>query len=250
MNEATIRIECTNSISRELTEYFSCFSENYRFHPKFKAKQWDGKLRFFTWENTLPIGLLSRVKEFCAKGKYTYEILYETPKAIAYNEFLTFVDSLNIDVRDEHNNSVPVRDYQLKAAYEAICEQHLNMASSTASGKSLIQYIIIRWLVAQGKKCLCIFPTQMLVDQIYSDFDDYGWESIENHCCMIYSGKTKFPSKKMYKIYFENGVGYKSLLGNEFIRTINRGMVSVKYLTEEDEIDYEWFTATYDGKQI
>jgi superfamily II DNA or RNA helicase len=191
VNEATLRIECSNSIARELTEYFSAFSDNYRFHPKYKAKQWDGKLRFFTWENTLPIGLLYKVKEFCAKGRYTLEQLYEQGETVPYSEYLAFVDSLNIDVRDEHNNSVPVRDYQLKAAYEAICEKHLNMASSTASGKSLIIYIIIRWLVSKGKRCLCIFPTTILVEQIFSDFADYGWEDVENNCCMIYSGKKR-----------------------------------------------------------
>ena len=39
-------------------------------------------------------------------------------------------------------------------------------------------------------KILLVVPTTSLVEQMYKDFQDYGWDS-ESYCHSIYSGKEK-----------------------------------------------------------
>jgi hypothetical protein len=248
VNEATVFVDCRTSIQRELTTFFSVFADNYRFNPKYKQGVWDGRLRFFDYKNNLPIGLCAKLNNFAKQGRYTIKYDFELGTKVDLEEFTAFVAALKIT--DDEGNPMEPRDFQLRAAYDALCKNHLNIASSTASGKSLILYMIVRWLMAHDEKTICIVPSVQLVEQLYGDFLSYGWQDVESYCSRIYSGKVKFPTKQYHDIELENGEVYKGLLGSDFIKTINRNMVSMKHLTKEDEIDYEWFRAMYRGKQI
>ena len=186
VNESTIQLDSTNQICGELSNHFSSFAENYKFMPKFRAGTWDGKIRMFDFRtNTMPIGLLTRLHEFCAKGGYTYQQNFPMPEKRCLVEFKNFVASLGIPEKFE------VRDYQLQAAYDAISLQRLNISSSTSSGKSLILYLIIRWMIKEELKTLLIVPSTQLVEQMFNDFYEYGWHEVEDKVCMIYSGKQR-----------------------------------------------------------
>ena len=65
----------------------------------------------------------------------------------------------------------------------------------TVSGKSLIIYSLIRFynLLLKDKKILILVPTTSLVEQMYSDFIDYGWS--DEHLHRIYSGHEKVTDK-------------------------------------------------------
>jgi superfamily II DNA or RNA helicase len=69
------------------------------------------------------------------------------------------------------------------------------LLSPTASGKSLIIYLIVRQLLTYQKlKGLVIVPTTSLVEQLYSDFADYSGENdfrVEENLHRIYQGKDK-----------------------------------------------------------
>jgi superfamily II DNA or RNA helicase len=192
-NEATAFVECSSSIHRELTSYFSVFADNYRFNPKFKAKMWDGKLRFFDYQNHLPIGLVGHLRDFASKGGYTYHCKFKSGEKIDFHVFKAFVDDLHII--DDEGNPMEPRDYQLLAAYESLCDGHLNVSSSTASGKSLILYLIVKWLRKHDEKVICIVPSVQLVEQLYSDFLSYGWFNVEEECCRIYAGQKRMIEK-------------------------------------------------------
>ena len=43
----------------------------------------------------------------------------------------------------------------------------------------------------RNNKFSLVVPTASLVEQMYKDFIDYGWDA-DAHCHMIYSGKEKF----------------------------------------------------------
>ena len=63
---------------------------------------------------------------------------------------------------------------------------------ATASGKSLIVYLIARFNLIRLKskknnKVLIIVPTTSLVEQLTKDFKDYGWNS-EANVHKIYQG--------------------------------------------------------------
>ena len=61
------------------------------------------------------------------------------------------------------------------------------IVSPTASGKSLIIYALTRYYQMAGLKTLILVPTTSLVEQMYSDFEDYGWSS-GTYCQRIYQG--------------------------------------------------------------
>ena len=61
------------------------------------------------------------------------------------------------------------------------------LLSPTASGKSLIIYLLARYY---NKKTVIIVPTTSLVEQLCGDFDSYGWSS-KDYCHKIYSGREK-----------------------------------------------------------
>ena len=62
------------------------------------------------------------------------------------------------------------------------------LVSPTASGKSLMIYSLVRYYVHKGQKILLVVPTTSLVEQMYKDFIEYGWDA-KNHCHRIYSGR-------------------------------------------------------------
>jgi hypothetical protein len=57
------------------------------------------------------------------------------------------------------------------------------------SGKSLVIYTIIRFLIATGNRIMLVVPNVSLVNQMYSDFVDYGWYTVNKHVEKLYSGE-------------------------------------------------------------
>ena len=55
----------------------------------------------------------------------------------------------------------------------------------------------MRWIEKnENGKILVVVPTTSLVEQMYKDFRDYGYD-VENQCHMIYSGKDKTTDKRI-----------------------------------------------------
>ena len=65
------------------------------------------------------------------------------------------------------------------------------------SGKSFIIYNLLRYCyeVTEGK-ILVVVPTTSLVEQMYKDFEDYGYD-VNEFCHRIYSGKEKNTDKRV-----------------------------------------------------
>lgn len=185
-DHSTVTIQCDETIARELYHYFSAFASNYRFSPKYKAKMWDGKIRFFRIAtNELPIGLVYKVYEFAETGKYTIECLYERTNKIDRDELKRFIASLKIP------SHIEVRPYQFEAIYGALSDKTVDVLISTAGGKSLVIYVICRFMLLTKRKVLLICSKTSLVEQMFKDFMDYGFDS-ERYCHRIYGGQRKF----------------------------------------------------------
>ena len=74
-NDVYLWVSCDRGISQELSSYFSFFVPNYRFHPSFKQKIWDGKIRLFNLQKSeLYVGLLHYLKIFAKKYDYKLDI--------------------------------------------------------------------------------------------------------------------------------------------------------------------------------
>lgn len=145
---------------------------------------WDGKIRFFKIStNELPIGLVYKVYEFAEKGGYSIDCNYPLSNKIDRKELQRFIESLNLPLT--------VRPYQFEAIYKSLCYKNMNTLISTAGGKSLCIYIICRFMMLLKKKVILICSKTGLVEQMYKDFIDYGFNA-EKYCHRIYGGQRKF----------------------------------------------------------
>jgi superfamily II DNA or RNA helicase len=153
----------------ELSDQLTFYADNYKWHPKYKARMWDGKIRLLNNLSAVVYGgLAQRIKKFCDARGYTLtfdnELVYDS---VSEHELAEFIKTLNIPAKYQ------IRDYQFKAILKCIRSGRRTLVSPTSSGKSLMIYIIMRWY--QQHKGLIIVPTIGLVGQMESDFRDYGY---------------------------------------------------------------------------
>lgn len=187
VNEVYLKIDnLDRSSAMELKEFFSCYIENRFFHPLVKSKQWDGKISFFNWNNqTIPIGLFPQFVKFCQKFGYEYKLNFnrnDVVNEISDDEIEAFYQAIFSD------SSYSPRDYQDECITKALRMKRGVIESPTGSGKSLVIYSIIRFIlgIAQGK-ILLIVPNVSLVNQMFSDFKDYGWKHCESNCSLVFN---------------------------------------------------------------
>lgn len=188
IDESRVRIETNPQINEEIKNYFSAYADNYRFMPQFRSGMWDGKIRFYS-RNELAMGLaIEDLEKFAKGGGYsTFYDFARVPLEIDEDEWKEFVKLLQIPM--------DIRGYQMDAALNSLTQQKQCIQLPTGSGKSLVMYMICRWMQLQDRKTLVIVPRTNLVEQLYTDFIDYGWDSIWNNVHKIYSGKEKSYNK-------------------------------------------------------
>lgn len=260
-NFSTLKIDCDMSVANELTDYFSFYVPGYKYMPAFKRKVWDGKIRLFdVSSNELPAGLFSFLKEFARPRNYQIEIehdpYYGRPDAerdINTQEIYDFIKSLELKSK---GNPIEIRDYQFDAVCEAIHKKRNILISPTGSGKSLIIYALTRYFLEKNKKkVLIIVPTTSLVQQMYGDFEDYGWD-VENRAHRIYSGKDKKTNKdvvistwqSIYKLNAEWFSQFGQVIGDECHGFKSKSLMSIMNKCHEAEFRYG-LTGTLDGSQ-
>jgi superfamily II DNA or RNA helicase len=210
------------STKQELTEFFTFEVPGFKFMPMYRNRMWDGKIRLFSpATGEIYFGLLSYIKEYCLRNKIEYilETGVQDEKSVEREVVMGFVKSLKPKSRGK---SLKVRDYQIDAVHHAVSRHRALLLSPTASGKSLIIYSLVRYYKMMGLKTLILVPTTSLVEQMYSDFEDYGWSS-GTYCQKIYQGYTTKVEKdviistwqslyKMPKKYFEQ---FGCVIGDE-----------------------------------
>lgn len=196
-NEAFLEIITEPSIEHELAEHFCFFVPGYKFMPAYKNRMWDGKIRLYDLrKKTLYTGLFQYIKEFADARQYDIELdngTYGMPGAKNIIDIPALLNELTLTAG---GNKITPRDYQLEALEHALSNSQSLLLSPTASGKSLIIYMAIRFfLEASDQSILLIVPTTSLVEQMYSDFADYSqfdeW-NVEENCHKIYAGREKY----------------------------------------------------------
>ena len=210
-NEAYIKIDCEPSIAQEICDHFTFLVPGHTFMPAFRKRLWDGKIRLFNIYNRLLYGgLLEHLCKFLYIRNYKVKFGsdFEVSKCDVGSEF---INSLNLP----HS----VRDYQIDAINHALSTHKTLLVSPTASGKSLVIYILVRYLKL---KTLILVPTISLVSQMYQDFRSYGWD-VANNCHTVHAGRDKGSTlpiiistwQSLYKLpqkYFEQ---YQMVIGDE-----------------------------------
>ena len=201
INEVYVHLKCDDSIKADLNDFFSFYANNYEFHPLYKKHVWDGKVYLYSQKKSqLYTGLLYYLVKFCAERKLKLQIdpLITTINDLSDDAADKFIKSLNLVSR---NKSIEPRDYQIKAFLKSTRFKRVLLLSPTASGKSLIIYLLTRYLLnTDCKRGLLIVPTISLVEQMYGDFKDYstanGW-NVDANVQKIYQGQDKVISKSL-----------------------------------------------------
>ena len=242
VNEVYAKIECEKHIAKEISEYFTFFVPGYTFVPAYRNKIWDGKIRLFDSRNSqIYMGLIGNVEEFCQERDYTFTHNFVDDDYPLYHA-KKFIEELKIHARGE---PIEVREHQIEGYIHAMRKRRALLLSPTASGKSLIIYLIFRQLQQyQNLKGLVIVPTTSLVEQLYSDFADYNNDNMEEHLHRVYQGKDKESSKpliistwqSLYKLPKEYFHQFDYVIGDEAhlfkaqsLTTILTACINAKY---------------------
>ena len=254
-NEVFLKIEAEPHVYYELRDHFTFEVEGAKFMPQYRNKHWNGEIHLFDLrKKQIYVGLLDRIIAFCKRRDYEYKFVdneyYGTPFEI--NEGISYAG-----VKDYMRSICchPPRKYQIQGVYDALRHNRKLLISPTASGKSLMIYSLVRYYIGKGEKILLIVPTTSLVEQMYKDFQDYGWDA-ESFCHRIYSGKEKtneYPVtittwQSVYKLersFFED---YNVIIGDEAHLFKSKSLVSI--MTKLHHAKYRFgFTGTLDGTQ-
>ena len=192
-NEVYLKVQAEPHLHKEAAEYFTFDIPSAKYMQKTRRyKGWDGKVRLYSpATGEIYCGLINYLTDWAKEKGYHYEYLesehFGHPKD--QNELITpqsvvgFVKALHLPVK--------VRDYQYAAIYESLRYNRALLLSPTASGKSLMIYSLVRFHVNVKRNVLIIVPTTSLVEQMYKDFKEYGW-NVKDHCHRIYGGKEKY----------------------------------------------------------
>ena len=213
-----LRIDADASIRRELSDYFSFEVPGYKFTPQFRNRVWDGKIRLYSYATgQLYVGLYPYLKDWCKKKSVH---IVESSQILTYNNGI----AADIDgLIESYDISITPRDYQIAAFKFALEYERGLVLSPTASGKSLIIYMLCRhYLNMIDNNILIIVPTTSLVEQLYKDFKDYGY-NVEKNVSRKYHGYDIDDDKrivistwqslyKMPKKFFED---YGAVIGDE-----------------------------------
>jgi len=254
-NEVNLQVKSEAHVYYELSDYFTFDVPGAKFMPQYRNKYWDGKIRLFSnHTGEIYVGLLDKLIQFCEDHNYTYEfkdneyygLPFQTNDLISREGVKDYMYSIC--------KHVP-RDYQIEGVYDALKHNRKLLISPTASGKSLMIYSIVRYYVEKKQSILIVVPTTSLVEQMYKDFEDYGWD-VGSFCHKIYAGKERETNSQViittwqsiYKLprkYFER---FSVVIGDEAHQFKSKSLISI--MTKLSDAKYRFgFTGTLDGTQ-
>jgi superfamily II DNA or RNA helicase len=182
IDETWMKIHCDDSIAKELWETFTFEVESSRTRG---IKQWDGKIRLFHMRTRkMYLGLLRKLCEWAYHEGFSIEIpdiSYGNEWSVKEN--VEFIKKLDLPEKLDTE-----REYQHEGVTHAIRNKRTVLEAATSSGKSYMIYLIMSWIMSHGKKKkgVIIVPSIGLVKQLFSDFEEYGFDS-EKFCHVVYS---------------------------------------------------------------
>ena len=254
-NEVFLKIKTEPHIEYELRDHFKFEVPGAKFMPQYRGRNWNGEIHLYDMRSKqIYVGLLDKIVNFCEQYGYSYK--FEDNKF--YGQPFEVNDMISYEGVKDYMKSIcshSPRDYQIEGVFDALKHNRKLLISPTASGKSLMIYSIVRYYESKGQKILLVVPTTSLVEQMYKDFEDYGWDA-ESYCHKIYSGKEKtneFPVtittwQSVYKLdrsFFED---YGVIIGDEAHLFKSKSLIEI--MTKLHHAKYRFgFTGTLDGTQ-
>ena len=251
-NDVYLKVDTEPNIARELVDFFTFEVPGARFMPTYKSRVWDGKIRLYNqMSGEIYFGLLSYVEEFAKRNDIDIEYKEGVKDEGEHRAAVLggFVRRVSPKSKGE---TLQIRDYQMAAFTHAVRNNRSLSLSPTASGKSLIIYLLARWY--ESNRVLILVPTTSLVEQMYSDFLDYGY--VESKMQKIYQGHSREITKeitistwqslyKMPRKYFEQ---FGCILGDEVHLFKAKSLTNIMNKMHQTQYRHG-FTGTLDGMQ-
>ena len=187
-NEVYLKIKAEPHIEYELRDHFTFEVEGAKFMPQYRNRNWNGEIHLYDLRSKkIYVGLLDKIISFCERHEYSYKFVdndyygppFEVNATISKEGVKDYIKSIT---------SIKAREYQIEGVYDCLKHNRRLLVSPTASGKSLMIYSLVRYYIDKGMKILLVVPTTSLVEQMYKDFIEYGWDA-KSHCHRIYSGR-------------------------------------------------------------
>ena len=254
-NEVFLKVKTEPHIEYELRDHFKFEVPNAKFMPQYRGRNWNGEIHLYDMRSKqIYVGLLDKVVSFCKQYGYTYHFEenkffgdpFEVNEMISYEGVKDYMESISVH---------EPREYQVEGVYDALRHNRRLLISPTASGKSLMIYALSRYYVDNQKRILLVVPTTSLVEQMYKDFEDYGWDA-ESYCHKIYSGRDKNVDKpiiittwqsiyKLERSWFED---FDVVIGDEAHLFKSKSLIQI--MTKLHTAKHRFgFTGTLDGTQ-
>ncbi len=219
VNEVYVRVFCEPAIAKELEEKFTFEVPGARFHPKVKARQWDGKIRLFSRRTHMIYrGLVPYIQQHCEERGEDCTVdhsLLPAEPTFTIERAKAFVESLKLPDKFE------LRDYQLDAFFKCIWAGRGLFVLPTGAGKSMIIYWLLRYYanLRADHKTLIVVDSINLIHQLFSDFKDYGFASDE-WIHLIHAGQEKDSDKPIYITTWQSAVKQPKIWFRQFGLTI------------------------------
>ena len=255
-NEVYLKItDIEPSLAAEVNDFFTFEVPGFKYMPAYRNKTWDGKIRLYNIvTGEIYMGLLPYIEEYLQNNGELYELEegLRSERDVARSVVQGFVRGIRPTL---NGRRIKVRDYQIDAIAHAIATNRSLLISPTASGKSLIIYCLVRYYQMMELKTLILVPTTSLVEQMYKDFEDYGWSS-GTYCQKIYQGHDRKVQKdvvistwqslhRMPRAYFRQ---FGVVFGDEAHLFKAKSLTGI--MTKLDICKYRFgLTGTLDGTQ-
>ena len=254
-NEVYLKIKAEPHIEYELRDHFTFEVEGAKFMPQYRNRNWNGEIHLYDLRSKkIYVGLLDKIISFCERHEYSYKFVdndyygppFEVNATISKEGVKDYIKSIT---------SIKAREYQIEGVYDCLKHNRRLLVSPTASGKSLMIYSLVRYYVDKGMRILLVVPTTSLVEQMYKDFIEYGWDA-KSHCHRIYSGRevtntnevTITTWQSVFRLDRSFFVDYDVIIGDEAHLFKSKSLVNI--MTKLEHAKYRFgFTGTLDGTQ-
>ena len=97
VDEVFLKVDCDESIAKELSSFFTFKVPNHQFTPAFRKKRWDGKIRLFNLASrTTYAGLTDYIVKFCQERFYPITINNDTRVKFTKDQILEWLNKQTI----------------------------------------------------------------------------------------------------------------------------------------------------------
>ena len=254
-NEVHLTVDAQPHVQQELSDYFTFDVPGAKYMPQYRSRHWDGKIRLFsTATGEVYVGLLDKIVAWAKKSNYSVKFVDNETYGTPHEEN----DEISLEgVKDYMTaiSSFKPRDYQIEGVYDALKYNRKLIISPTGSGKSLMIYAVARYHVGRKRRILLVVPTTSLVEQMYKDFTDYGWD-VEKYCHRVYAGRNKTTQQRvtistwqsiynMDRTFFNQ---FDVIIGDEAHQFKSKSLIGIMSKLKDTKYRYG-FTGTLSGSQ-